>query len=139
MQEVPVTISYSVKIINAENKGGYIVEDWKDKKFSTVKEIEERMIFKFAKYLSSMDHQFGYLSRGHGFKGKQNALSTDDDLMSMYTEYSGMKSITMWLKLKPTRKRHSTSGASDADIPQAKRANRTEEIKSNYPEVEGQA
>ncbi len=52
---------WCVKIINPENKGGFIVEDWKDQKFYTKESLEENISLQFSKYSSDTDFQFGYL------------------------------------------------------------------------------
>lgn len=38
----------------------------------------------------------GYVEPGHGYKGKQRWLYSDEDLREMYSTYSGKKEILMW-------------------------------------------
>ncbi len=122
-------VKYSVKIINPENKGGFIVEDWKDQKFYTKESLEEKISLQFSKYSSDTDFQLGYLCPGHGFKGKQIAIDTDEDLKTMYEKYDGKKSVIMWLKLKERGKKRSSNtvdGASNAK--RAKNAKNAESL-----------
>ena len=38
----------------------------------------------------------GYISPGHGMKGKKNAILSEDDTRDMYAEYSGKRNILLW-------------------------------------------
>lgn len=40
--------------------------------------------------------QLGYIEPGHGLKGKQRWLTTDDDLVTMYECYTRTKEIILW-------------------------------------------
>ena len=116
------------KIINPENKGGYITEDWCGEQFTPVADLREKL---FAKYLVNTEFQIGYLSPGHGMKGKQYPLTTDGELKTMYTEYFGRKCVTLWLKTyaqvkEKKRVRGDYGPMDDAQPPAAKRSARYE-------------
>ena len=53
------SFSYSLKIINPENKGGYIVEEWKDRKFFTQTELEMKLSTQFKKYIQTQVFNLG--------------------------------------------------------------------------------
>ena len=40
--------------------------------------------------------EMGYISPGHGLKGKLNPLTGDDDLEDMYAEYKSKRDIILW-------------------------------------------
>ena len=65
------------------------------------------------------------MSPGHGFKGKQVALATDDNVSDMYIAYNGKKSINMWLKSRTVVRKRQSPATADVSPP-PKRANRTE-------------
>lgn len=113
MQDMPPNMNYSVKVINPDNKGGFIVEEWMDKKYEKRDLFEEKMADKFSNYTADTNFQC------MPWTCKQIVLASDDDLKEMYLKYEGKKSIKVWLKLNS--KRSSTGG----DPPQAKRS-RTE-------------
>ena len=60
-------IQYLAKIINPENKG-YITEEWRDAKFTSVEDMRDTAFDKFEKYLINHDFLLGYLSSGCGVK-----------------------------------------------------------------------
>ena len=90
-------LRYCVKTINPESKGGYLVEEFMDKKFISVYYSlrSKKMAEIFEKYIIQAEFGIGYLQPGHGFKGKQFVLATDEDLKQMYNEHSGRKSINL--------------------------------------------
>ena len=88
-------VQYSAKIINPENKGGYIIEEWRDVKFTSVADMRDKAFDKFETLLINHDFLLGFLSPGRGVKGKQYSLTTDDELKTMYTEYFGRKSVNL--------------------------------------------
>lgn len=68
-------VQYTAKIINPENKGEYIIEEWHDVKFTSVEDIHDKAFDKFEKLLINHDFLPGYLSPGRGVKGKQYPLT----------------------------------------------------------------
>ena len=117
-------VEYSAKIINPESKGGYIPIEWRDVKFSSVADMRDKAFDKFEKFLINHDFLLGYLTPGKGIKGKQFPLTTDDELKTMYTEYFGRKSVTLWLKPQMKEKKRSHSDSSDDAPPPSKRSGR---------------
>ena len=53
---------------------------------------------------------FGYIVPGHGKKGKQVEITSDDDLREMYPKYKRVTKIVLWMKqtVITTRKRSRT-------------------------------
>lgn len=115
-------VHYSVKIINPQNKGGYITEEFQEEKFSDVSSLRSKLAELFGKYMIEAEFQVGYLTPGHGFKGKQLFLSTDDDLTQMYSEHHGRRSINLWLKLYPKKHKRQKDSSTEPAAPQAKRS-----------------
>ena len=108
-------ICYSVKIINPENKGGHLIEG---NKLSSVDSMQSKLVELFGKCSNGAEFQLGYLTLGHGFKGKQLLLTSDEDIVKMYGEHQGRRSITLWIKIKQKRPNES----SITPTPQAKKA-----------------
>ena len=55
-------------------------------------ESTDEKIIKAKKYATDSDEvQFGYILPGHGFKGKQHGLDSDDDIIEMYDVYRGRR------------------------------------------------
>ena len=59
---------------------------------------------------------FGYIIPGHGLRGKQKVISTDDDLANMYAEYKGKRCVLMWIKCERAPKRLKPAGEGDESI-----------------------
>ena len=67
--------------------------------------------------------EYGYIVPGHGLKGKQKVLVTNEDIISMYQDYKG-KQIRLWVKRHRTQKRtHSPSPAPDGPSHKVRRSN----------------
>lgn len=63
--------------------------------FDSTEEMRDKIIqvLKAKKYVTDLDEvQFGYIIPGHGFKGKQHALESDNNVIEMYDAYKGRKS-----------------------------------------------
>ena len=127
-------LRYCVKIINPESKGGYLVEEFMDKKFISVHSLRSKMAEIFEKYIIQAEFGIGYLQPGHGFKGKQFVLATDEDLKQMYNEHSGRKSINLWLKFEKKKRTRDTSSMSD--YPQPKRSKSCESHLAKMDELQ---
>ena len=112
-------VQYSAKIINPENKGGYVTEEWCGTKFISVADMRDKLFDKFEELLINHDFLFGYLSPGRGVKGKQYSLTADDELTTMYTEYDGRKSVNLWIKVQVKEKKRSHGSTTD-DAPPSK-------------------
>jgi len=95
---VEPTINYQVKVINPQNMGGYVVEQWTSKKFDSRKDIENALSSPFSESIGSNSFQFGIILPGHGFKGKQVLISDDNDVKKLYLTYSAKAAVRLWLK-----------------------------------------
>ena len=45
---------------------------------------------------ASVDGGFGYIEPGHGVKGRQKRLMSNDDIADMYAFHDGKKEILLW-------------------------------------------
>ncbi|MBA4719390.1 MAG: hypothetical protein HRO68_09965 [Nitrosopumilus sp.] len=73
---------------------------------------------KFNVHTDGYETQFGFIFPGHGMKGKQEKLDTDEDLKNMYHTHQKKRQVSFWLKCKSKAKKR--SGDSN-DTPQSKR------------------
>ena len=115
-------IQYTVKIINPENKGGYITREFQEKKFSTVESLQSKLVELFGKYADEAEFELGYLTPGKGFKGKQFLLMCDEDVLKMYEEHAGRRSINLWMKVKAKHRKRPSESSDTPSTLQTKRA-----------------
>ena len=68
-----------MKIINPNDKGGYIVEQLLTQypKLTTVDQIRSELTEQFKSFVDEADCQFSYVFPGHGLKGKQRVIEND--------------------------------------------------------------
>ena len=91
--------SYSVKIINPAKKADYSIRKFRvSTLFKTVNSLKEALCEYFPTFLTSSasDVELGYITPGHGARGKQLWISDDIDIEDMYNEYRGKKEIILW-------------------------------------------
>ena len=70
-----------LKIINPNNAGGEeIINDLEMDRYSSVDDLKTKLCEQFSEYTESCETQFGYVVPGHGMKGKQEKISTDEQL-----------------------------------------------------------
>ena len=95
-------VQYSAKIIDPENKGGYILVEWCDTNFTSIEDMHDTAFENFDKVLVNHDFLLGYMTPGKGVKGNQFPLTTDNQLKTMYTEYyfNQNNSVMLWLKVQ---------------------------------------
>lgn len=116
-----------MKVINPKNAGGHCVESWSAEEFLCVDDIKSRLCEEFSDYILESSIQFGYIVPGHGLKGKQVVIGTNDDLAMMYNCYNGKRCVMLWVKCvkeRPLKRPISSSGGSngtESDIPKTKR------------------
>ena len=110
-----------MKIINPDNKGGYITQEFQEMKLSTEESIRSKLVELFGQYTKDAEFQLGYLTPGKGFKGKQLLLECDDDVLKMHEEHQGRRSINLWMKVK-AKQRKQPNESSDTPTSQTKRA-----------------
>ena len=113
--------TYSFKIINPNNAGGeLIINDLEvPKRPTSADEFKAKVCEQFSQYVEGYDTEFGYIIPGHGKKGKQASVETDEDLASMYEKTKKSKSVVLWLKCKQRPSKRVASGSSE--VPQSKR------------------
>ena len=85
------------------------------------KSSRQNYVSSFFKYTGGYDTQFGYIIPGHGIKGKQEKIDTDEELVAMYEKHQKRKRILLWLKCKPRSKKRTSSYSDSAETPQSKR------------------
>ena len=84
----------------------------------SVDDLKTTLCEQFSEYIESCETQFGYVVPGHGMKGKEEKISTGEQLAVMYEKHKKKKRILLWLKCIPkSKKRASTQG----DAHQSKR------------------
>ena len=80
------TYTYSVKVINPFDKGGYEVHAMESQgKFLQVSDLEKSILTNCEDFIEDEKAiLFGYIAPGHGKKGKQVPVSSNHDLQDMY-------------------------------------------------------
>lgn len=73
------------------------------------------------KFTTGCETTLGYITPGHGMKGKQVKLSTDDELVNMYDTHKKKKRILLWLKCKSKSTTKRVFESDKGDLPQNKR------------------
>ena len=82
-------INYNMKLVNTVRKSEYVIRKVRGVlKCTTIDELK-------AKH-SKLTAELGYISPGHGLKGKLNPLTGDEDLEDMYGEYKNKRDIMLW-------------------------------------------
>lgn len=118
------SFSYMAKIINPAKKADYSLRKFRvNARFTTVESLKKALSDYFPTFLTSSaaDIQVGYISPGHGARGKQQWISDDIDIEDMYKEYHGRKEITLWFY---------TSGKSDDGTKKGKKRARSPEAET---------
>ena len=65
-------------------------------KFTGIEHMKEVIVATFPNDFVSSTCQMGYIQPGHGAKGRQLWLSTDADVLEMYSACEGKKEILLW-------------------------------------------
>ena len=94
-------LEYSVKIMNPMKRSDFTIYRWKCPDiFSSLEECHRRLSQEFdkeiSKYGPNIGLQVGYIEIGHGWKGRQRWLVSNDDITEMYKIYEGKKEILLW-------------------------------------------
>ena len=91
-----VSFKYSVKIMNPSKKSDFEVLVMKAKeRFDSIQSIRSKVECEFKDKVGKLK-QIGYTEPGHGLRGKQRWLSSDDDLCTMYETYQGIQEVLLW-------------------------------------------
>lgn len=61
--------------------------------------MKERLSEKFAEFIRNNNLSLGFIQPGHGAKGRQIQVSSDEDLTMMYEHHKGKKHILLWIKV----------------------------------------
>ena len=91
-----------------------------DDQNATVEEVKKKLLEVSSSHTDGFEIQFSFISPGHGTKGKQIKVDTDEDLKSMYVQHQRKKRIYFWIKCKPKSGKRS-AGDFTGEAPQAKR------------------
>ena len=82
--------TYSVKVINRNRKSEWAV--WKlcvpNQKFEKLEKLKWQVGESLKDAVENPVKTIGYIEHGHGMRGKQRWLTTDEDLVDMYEHFS---------------------------------------------------
>ena len=86
-------INYNVKLVNPVRKSEYVIRKVRGiPKCTTIDELKAKLCDELKIDIAEL----GYISPGHGLKGKLNPLTGDEDLEDMYGEYKNKRDIMLW-------------------------------------------
>ena len=86
----------SLKIINPNNAGGEeIINDLEMDRYTSVDDFKTQLCEQFSEYTEGCETQFVNVVPGHGMKGKQEKISTDEHLAVMYEKHKKKKPILL--------------------------------------------
>lgn len=129
---------YSVKVINARKKSDFTLEKFRlPGKFTTVTELKEKL----SEFLKYPVETAGYITPGHGVKGKMQDLVNCEDLHEMYKCHDKRKEILLWcfkpgdLPQEKRPRKRSRSTDEDDDTPKSSKSKR-DTIAKKISEVE---
>lgn len=97
--------SYSIKLVNPLRKTEYRIYNMRDiKKFTGVASLESFIRDTFKEYEDySGELSLGYVKPGHGWKGQQKWINSDEDVWELYAICKDNKrSIMLWCYLPST-------------------------------------
>ena len=130
--------------MNSKKKSEYVIRSLKFKGiFSSVSHINDVLCSEIQLSDQMIGNQIGYISSGHGLKGRQIWLNDDNDVEEMYKTCHGRKEITLWClvtrkddTVEPSSKRPHTSLGGRENLPMTKAANKAELISQKMCEVD---
>jgi len=107
---------YKVKIMSSGKKSDFTVQKLQGKEvYSNIETLRKDILSQFSDKLVDGEIELGYIAPGHGLKGKQKWICSDDCLTEMYQEHKGKKEVMLWCVSKAvSRKRSSNSSPSKA-------------------------
>ena len=90
--------NYSVKVCNPKKKSLFVILQLKTKqKFESVDDLKRQMLAEYREKIGEPIEQLGYIEPGHGLRGKQRWLSSNNDLNQMYLVHKKKPyEITLW-------------------------------------------
>lgn len=106
-----------MKFINPSRKSEFQVRKWRVCKiFKTITSLTSNLKKSFEEIGGEKELSLGYVEPGHGYKGRQQWIHSDDDLHDMYQTYKKKKEILLWCYLpreKDCAKRGRTQDGDD--------------------------
>lgn len=84
--------------------------------FDSVKDLKAELKQHFGDYIEDCEFDVGYMSPGHGMKGKQHQFKDDGDISAMYKEFQKKKNILLWIKCVVRQKRPASSDFDPAPL-----------------------
>ena len=97
VRSTPTTWSYSVKVINRARKSDWTVQKLRvNQQFESLEGLKRQVSDSLKEAVEDPICIIGYIEAGHGTRGKQRWLTTDEDLMGMYGHYSSRGQILLW-------------------------------------------
>ena len=88
--------AYSLKIINRKKKAEFVVQTLRmNGQFTSLDNLKAKVKDECGDKVDPEIEQLGYIEPGHGLRGKQRWLNSDEDLREMYVKFRG-KEITLW-------------------------------------------
>lgn len=85
------------------------------RKFQSIDSFKKAILDVCKEKVSSLDN-FGFIEPGHGTKGKQRWLTSQEDLNDMYATHEGKKEILLWCYQQDrSQKRRANSPDGDTD------------------------
>ena len=101
-----------MKVINPNGTGGYKLHLLdSEEEFNSVQAVEKCIVSSCQEYAEKDKVlHFGYILPGHGKKGKEIQLTSNDDLCEVYPRFRKGTEIVLWMKrtIDTTRKRSRT-------------------------------
>lgn len=99
--QVPSHVSprfkYSVKIVNPKKKSEYEIQVLRtDHMFTSVEELKTQIVQDCESKVPEKPTQLGFIEPGHGLRGKQRWINSEDDLKEMYHLHKGKDEIILW-------------------------------------------
>ena len=86
----------ALKIVSSKKKSEYVIQNLRlTTRFSSLTSLKGQVMSKCDGKVS-FDEGFGYIEPGHGVKGRQRWLLSDEDVADMYTLHDGKKEILLW-------------------------------------------
>ena len=85
-------MTYTVKLINQAKKSEYTVLKLVTTRFSSVEGLKQKL----RQLNPHVRENFGYITPGHGLKGKLNSITTEQDLVEMYYVFESRRNILLW-------------------------------------------
>ena len=102
----PAKHLYSVKLVNRSKKSEYRIHNIRQGvKLTDMENLQGFIRTRFEEFTEFDDICVGYIEPGHGWKGKQVWLNSDEDITDLYVVCSKVKDILLWCYLPTEKKR----------------------------------